>query len=416
MSEQPKSKVSRFLEWRYCGCGLPFLGILLVLLYLAIFSIYRFWGVGLSGSKPTDVSKFYFGTLTGLLHNLGDPSSAEIYNAITAKNVVVWGYGTGLVVLSLLSAIVISGFVIFKAPRGWTSRQKGVLTFRVLLFCLVVYPLISRQLSFFDNFTVIPRQFWGLIRYQLRAPFSLLDIVNIEMFIVAIAYAVSTLLAFASAATLWPVRELEVPDSATSTREIDEAAKYLSRQMKHLRLILYAGAILLVVITFRHRMTFNWALDYLQPLPLLKNYPSYEYAGLIYEQLKSLTSNIVLATSVLNTLLLAALYVPSALLLQHRAHLLSKLAFEVESRLKMMAEDSPADEYSVGTKRNEPKSELELRGPTAEQQSTSFASWQDGWLKSRNLIFPFKDQVPKVIAILSPLLAGPLGELLNFLK
>jgi hypothetical protein len=41
---------------------------------------------------------------------------------------------------------------------------------------------------------------------------------------------------------------------------------------------------------------------------------------------------------------------------------------------------------------------------------------QSQWLNSRGLMFPFKEQIPKVIAVLSPLLAGPIGELLNIFK
>jgi hypothetical protein len=392
---QTNSKLQRFLDWRYWACWLPFLGLVLVGFYLALFTVYRCWRIGLTASKPTDVSDFYFRILSGLLHNLGDPRSAEIYKAITAKHVVVWGYGTGLVGLSLFFAIVISGYVIFKALRGWTNREKWVFTGCILLFCLVIYPFISRALGVFNNFTVIPRQFWGLIRYQLTAQYGMRDIVNIEMLVVAIGYSVSTLLAFASAATLWPMRELETPDSSTKPRTIDDGAKYLYMQMKHLRFILYVGAILLVVITFRHRMTLNWALEYLKPVPLLESHPTYKYASLIFGHLEILTSNIVLATSVLNTLLLAALYVPSALMLQRRAYALSRLAVDVES---------------------EPKKEIVGKDSNAEEQGVGVAARQEAWLRSRNLIFPFKEQLPKVIAILSPLLAGPLGEVLNFFK
>ncbi|HWN11697.1 MAG TPA: hypothetical protein VNO50_20900 [Pyrinomonadaceae bacterium] len=352
--------------------------MLLVLLYLGLFSIYRFWDVGLGVYQPTDVKRFYFGILTDLLHNLGDPRSGEIYNAITAKYVVVWGYATGIVGLALFIAIAISGYVIFKALRDWSTPKKLIFTGCILLFCLVIYTYFTRQLGIFDNFTVIPRQFWGLIHFQLRSHRGMPHIVNVEMFIVATAYAVSTLLGFAGAATLWPVRELQ--SSATPKNiDVENGAKYLALQMKHLRLLLYVGAILLVVITFRHRMTLNWALEYLKPVPLLESYPTYKYVNLIYGHLETLTSNIVLATSVLNTLLLAALYVPEALLLQRRAHALSRIAASKESK-------------------------------------SGESAWEDEWLKSRHLIFPFKEQLPKVIAILSPLLAGPLGEVLNFFR
>lgn len=379
MSTKSDSKWRRFLNWPYWDCGIPFLGMLLVLFYLALFSIYRGWSVGVGVNKPTDVDRFYFGILTELLRKLGDPRSVEIYNAITAKHVVAWGYATGLVGLALGFAIAISGYVIFRALRDWGNLRKWLFTSAILLFCLGLYTYVSRELGLFDNFTVIPRQFWGLINFQLRAEHGLPNIVNVEMFIVGLAYAVSTLLGFAAAATLWPVRELEASATSNNMRTIDDGAKYLALQMRHLRLLLYVGAILLVVITFRHRMTLNWALEYLRPMPLLESYPAYKYANVIFAHLETLTSNIVLATSVLNTLLLAVLYVPSALFLQRRAHALSRLA-------------------------------------ASSEQKVGDAPWQDEWLNSKHLIFPFKEQLPRVIAILSPLLAGPLGELLNFFR
>jgi uncharacterized membrane protein YciS (DUF1049 family) len=380
------SKLSWLIRWPFWPCLLPLLALVIVGLYLGLFGFYRGWRVGVARSEPTAVGS-YIDILTALLRNLGDLRSVEVYGAITAKHMVVWGYGTGLVGLSLLSAILVSGYAIFRAPRAATGKTRWILTGLLLLFCLGIYPYVSWKLGLFNRFTVIPKQFWGIIRYQLTPQHGLRDIVSFEMFVVATGYAVSTLLAFASAATLWPVRELN--RSPAKATDIEDAAKYLSMQMKHLRVILYVGAILLVVITFRHRNTLNWALEYLKPLALFAQHPTYNYASLIYAQVEALTSNIVLAASVLNTLMLGGLYVPSALLLQQRANALSRFAVK-------------SDERGVAA--------------TADEQADEIAGKREAWLKNRALVFPFKEQVPKVIAILSPLLAGPVAEVLNFFK
>ncbi|HKQ52598.1 MAG TPA: hypothetical protein VJT74_09530, partial [Pyrinomonadaceae bacterium] len=213
--------------------------------------------------------------------------------------------------------------------------------------------------------------------------------------IVALGYGVSAALVCASASTLWPLPELKKPASGLKLAEVEDAANHVARKMKHLRLILYVGAVLLVLITFRHRNTLGWALDYAKPLPLLEGNPGFKNANVLYGNLEALVSNVVLATSVLNTLLLAGIYVPAALALQGRAAKLARVAVELEAKDAQKAEGA------------------------AKRVRLTWAAMtekQEAWIKSHGLIHPFKEQMPKAIAILSPLLAGPIGELLNFFK
>jgi hypothetical protein len=328
---------------------LPFAGVRVVLLYLILFSVYRHWGVGTpTAGSPTDVKTFYFDVLFSLRGNLGATVVAGLDNSITAKQVVIWGYATGLVGLSLLGSILISGYVIWNAPRELSGARRWMAMLGILALALVVYPYISNKIGVFDRFTVVAKHFWYLINTQLTPDDRMFNLVNIEVLVVALGYGVSMVLAFASSATLLPLRELNQSPPVLDTARIEDGAKYVAKQMKHLRLILYAGAILLVLITFRHRATLNWALDYLKPTPLLESNPNYKFANVLYEHLATLTTNIVTATSVLNTLLLAALYVPSALLLQRRAVELAAVAIELENMPKAAPVDAkPIDQAGV---------------------------------------------------------------------
>src|SRR5258708_3077203 len=175
-----KDKESRW--GAYAACLLPFAGVLVVVLYLILFSVYRHCGVGtpIPGS-PTDVKTFYFDGLFSLRGNLGATVVAGLDNSITAKQVVIWGYATGLVELSLLGAILISGYVIWNAPRELSTTRTRELSHArrwmallgILAFALVVYPYISNKIGVFDRFTVVAKHFWYFINTHLTPDYPM---------------------------------------------------------------------------------------------------------------------------------------------------------------------------------------------------------------------------------------------------
>jgi hypothetical protein len=188
---------------------------------------------------------------------------------------------------------------------------------------------------------------------------------------------VAITLVIASSATLLPIGK---------SASIEEYAYYTRRQTRNLQSVLYAGAVVLVITTFRQNITLRWALDYLQPPELLNQLVGFSVARYLMGRLEVVVSNIVTGTGIMNTLLLTGLYVPAALVLQNRVRGLARLAVQREKAV--------------------PEAGLDV--PLTKEQTE--------WIAQHDLALPLKEQLPKIVAILSPMLAGPVGQLLNFLK
>lgn len=131
----------------------------------------------------------------------------------------------------------------------------------------------------------------------------------------------------------------------------------LSRRMKYLRTILYVGTLLLVVAVLLKKSLYHWSLAYTSQDESLAKIAS------------SFLSNILTMEGGFYTLVLAAVYLPAAVVLHRRARLLPTLPEE------------------------EPK--------------------KDEVLKQYGLSFSFTESLPRILAILGPLLVGPVGELLS---
>lgn len=165
-----------------------------------------------------------------------------------------------------------------------------------------------------------------------------------------ISVAVTACLVLASCALLVP------------PRGCGHGAPELAARMNRLRVLLYAGAAVLVVMVLRVRITTNWALSYLTPWSN-DDAARVEAAKAIGE----LTSAFTTAQSASNTLMLVAVYVPALLVLRRRAAALAGRGMPPPAR--------------------------------------------EEWLKERGLSFSFSEFTPRIVAILAPLLAGPLGDL-----
>ncbi|HUS11110.1 MAG TPA: hypothetical protein VMZ30_11650 [Pyrinomonadaceae bacterium] len=136
----------------------------------------------------------------------------------------------------------------------------------------------------------------------------------------------------------------------------EENETELVKRVNLLRPVLYVSAATLAIAVLKLSATLGWAASYLSP------------DSEIGKSVVILVRGIVASMGTFYTLLVAGVYVPAALLLRAR---IRKLA-------KSQKPDDP-----------------------------------DGWLASHGLTLSFPQYLPRVIALLGPLLAGPLAELLS---
>lgn len=130
----------------------------------------------------------------------------------------------------------------------------------------------------------------------------------------------------------------------------------VARRATLLRYVLYVGAALLAMSVLRLSATLTWGASFLTPD---------SEAG---RSVATLVSGISSSLGAYFTLLMLGMYLPAAMLLRGRARRLAE-------------------------------------GETAADK--------DKWLSDRGLALSFADYLPRVIALLGPLLAGPVGELLG---
>ncbi|MCM3871344.1 MAG: hypothetical protein ND895_11720 [Pyrinomonadaceae bacterium] len=146
------------------------------------------------------------------------------------------------------------------------------------------------------------------------------------------------------------------PDSNSSP----DGLKQLSSKMKYLQLMLYVGTIVLVAGVLLIRSLYQWSLAFVS-----QNDQAIKVAESFYSKLLASEGGFF-------TLMLIAVYLPAALILRRRADSLDGLP-----------------------EKSSDKEQL---------------------LKDYNLTFSFTESLPRLLAILGPLLAGPIGELFSRLS
>ncbi len=148
--------------------------------------------------------------------------------------------------------------------------------------------------------------------------------------------------------------QTETGEQHTQTPAQVEFLSWISQAMKRLQRILYASTVLLVVGVLTERSIFQWGLAFI----------SQDKA--IQTAAQNLSASILAIDGGFFTLALAVVYLPAAIVLKHKAeHLVTPL--------------EPAEKEKV--------------------------------LQGYGLNFSFTESLPKLVAILAPLLAGPVGEL-----
>jgi hypothetical protein len=137
---------------------------------------------------------------------------------------------------------------------------------------------------------------------------------------------------------------------------VDPAKKLsvISGQMKDLRVVLYVGTLLLVISVLLLNAVNQWSISFIPP-------DAVEAARSFYVGFSSVFGGF-------HSLILAAVYLPAAYVLQRRA--------------RQLAKELPPDQ-------------------------------QEETLKSNGLTFSLRESMPRILAILGPLLAGPIGDLLK---
>jgi hypothetical protein len=166
-------------------------------------------------------------------------------------------------------------------------------------------------------------------------------------------YAAAFSIVFASCAIL-VLGDTNTEEAAADDDGLSNKLELISERMGYLKIILYVGTFLLIAGVLRMSALSQWTLSFISPNAV--------------EAAQSFSNSVVAVAGGFNTLILAAVYLPAAYILQRRA------------RLAVMR--------------------LPLKPEDREQK-----------LKDKGLTFSFRESLPRVAAMLGPLLAGPIGDL-----
>ena len=172
-------------------------------------------------------------------------------------------------------------------------------------------------------------------------------IAGLTNFLDSVGNAAAFAVLLASCATLWPAHERSLP----------EGLRQLSQRMKYLRTILYSGTLLLVVTILLKSSIYQWSLAF----------TSREDAAV--KTASAFVSSLLSVEGGFYTLVLVAVYLPAAVILQRRANHLEGLPADEAARKKVLQENG--------------------------------------------MTFSFSESLPRILAILAPVLTGPIGDLLK---
>jgi hypothetical protein len=254
----------------------------------------------------------------------------------------MWTLAGGLHVLVSLSVLIVAVFVIREGVGERVKGRRGALTVVLIFAWAAAAALLPIQRAATDVGAPAPRLLLETVGRMLP------DINTYNRLFDALGMTVGIMLAVAACAVIRG-------DAGGDTEAL------LSRRLWLLRRVLYAGAAALVVSVVRLSVTLNWGGNFL-PAPETPE----------GKAVSTLITGIVNALGIYYTLLLAAVYVPAALVLRGRVQAL------------VVASGVPPE------KREE-------------------------FLKARGLALSYAQYLPRLVAILSPLLAGPFAELLKTL-
>jgi hypothetical protein len=321
----------------------PFIMIVILNLLYASFSIafvYCQWGN--AGCKSIDVKNVLPRNEQNQVHisHVDFNNSSEPNRNIIAKRYsgrISWSFLMGIYMLFSAVSFALSIILTHKSFLDWGKPPVIGIAALVLLSALLGITLHSLRDSYMP---VMATLLENTIKVEVE------NIVQVANRINSIGFAASFSLVLASCAVLLP-----------PIKQGLDGLRHLSARMSNLRAILYAGTLMLVSGVVLMRSLFNWSKAF---IPQTKE--SIEITEIF-------TSEVLSADAGFYTLILAAVYLPAAFILQARARSLTIGTIEEAEREKI--------------------------------------------LKESNLTFSFTESLPRIAAILAPLLAGPVGELLS---
>lgn len=282
-------------------------------------------------------------------------NQGPVVMAVTYQGHVAWVLFAGLYLIACAGALGVGGWVVWDDAGGGTRRR--VLTLVVALGAGVFGALPALLVLGTYKLDI----FTQLINNTVNR-----DIYNISRLEFALDGVGLVQAAFLAAACCVTLRRRE--DARLGGREL------VAVQYEHLTLVLYAGTALLILATLRVNALLHWSLNFLQPPPWLADDAGKE-ALFIYKGVEGLVTNLVTSVGAFGTLLLAAIYLPAALVLNARAAQTAPGGLQAD----VAAEPHPAS------------------------KGLSFA-------------LPLPEQLLRLAVILGPFIAGPLGDWVSRLK
>ena len=269
---------------------------------------------------------------------------------------LLWVFLSSINVLACLAAVFISLRLISRDVRGTSLARTGVGGFlrgpRAAAVPLGVFLISMLPLALGRERKFLP-QVYDILNCAPRQDLPSAPLLG--YFIICLSLLPLACLVLASCVVIWP------PRAGRKQRPAE-----LARRMDSLRLLLYTGTAALVTTVLRVSMTFRWGLSHLPS----GSDAAPDVAGVV-KVLQGFASAFISTQAASYTLFLAAVYVPALLVLQGRAEALAG---------------------------------ARLPAPQKEE-----------WLRKRGLAASLSEHLPRVVAILGPFLAGPLGDLIGFL-
>jgi hypothetical protein len=327
-----------------------------LVLVVLIFLMYHFMTRALvscgpewgTGCQPVNVTQFF------KENGLCCLAPAGALKGEVMQGRFLWLFMTGLNFLACFATVAAGIYIVAKVLAGRPRRyQLGFAGSLALLTLLALFFFLGRD----DNISRLVDCPTGyeterLVNQYLActATTEMPSVIAVSNWTIALSYTAAFLLVLLSGAILWPV---------PSQLQRAEKEKAISERIKLSRVLLYTGMLQLVISTLRLNAAFRWSQSFLPPAA---NNP----ASKALEHLAATLGSTEAATY---TLILVAIYLPALFILRNRACTL------------INHEECPT--------------------PPAREK----------WLQERGLSISISAYVPRLAAILAPLLAGPLGDM-----
>ncbi|MFY9621635.1 MAG: hypothetical protein WAM70_19765 [Pyrinomonadaceae bacterium] len=265
------------------------------------------------------------------------------------SNRLIWVFLSAVSLILCLVAFAASYILISASPLK--LKLPAVVTFSVFL------PLVIGGALYFFPDAFMPIMGTVLKDTIRRGEAGIATIYGVMRLFNSILYAASFSLVFAGCVALFP-RDTSSNLSSQPADESDLRLRLagIASQMQAERIVLYVGTLLLVIGIVRMSVVTQWALSFVSP-------------GAV-EAVQTLNTGVISTTGGFYTLITAAVYLPAAYILQRRAKFL-----------------------------------VQQQGQPADNQKET--------LDKAGLTFSFKETAPRVLAILGPLLAGPIADLVT---